>query len=335
VSPRPHDLTKIIHEAANTMQPLLDKYGQRLVLDLPAILPLVMVDPRRTGQVLVNLLANASKYGPADADITIQVNIEDSWVRVNVSDRGPGVPEEYRETCFNVSSPSFEQHRSKRRIGLGLSVVGRWSRQGGQPGWCDRQGGGSLSGLLPGAGQLKALIVDDDRVLADVVALHSARLPGYRAYDGLSACNAWRKIADLIVLDVNLPKMDGFTVCQRIRRRHTDYHAHGAWRGRHRPRVETRRRRLHLNLARQLVARPAVLRRAGQSTTPRHDRLANDLAASRRDAPSEKGRSPDCPQGRLWNCLMVSAGRVLTIDTLSITSGDLAGTRYVTPNVRH
>ena len=156
VSPRPHDLTKIIREAVNTTQPLLDKYGQRLDLDLPAILPLVMVDPRRTVQVLVNLLANASKYGPADADITIQVYTEDSWVRVNVSDCGPGVPEEYRENLFQrFIAPPSNNTDLKGGIGLGLSVVKAVvEAQGGQTGWCDRQGGGSTFWFtLPVAGR--------------------------------------------------------------------------------------------------------------------------------------------------------------------------------------
>src|SRR5512143_3071237 len=68
---------------------------------------------------------------------------------------------------------------------------------------------------------MKALIVDDDRVLADVVAF-ALRREGFevvQAFDGPSALACWaEEKPDLIVLDVNLPKMDGFTVCQRIRR---------------------------------------------------------------------------------------------------------------------
>jgi DNA-binding response OmpR family regulator len=68
---------------------------------------------------------------------------------------------------------------------------------------------------------MKALIVDDDRVLADVVAF-ALRREGFQviqAFDGLTALQRWAEDKpDLIVLDVNLPKMDGFTVCQRIRK---------------------------------------------------------------------------------------------------------------------
>ncbi len=67
---------------------------------------------------------------------------------------------------------------------------------------------------------MKALIVEDDRVLADVVAF-SLKREGFQivqAYDGISALQRWfEDKPDLIVLDINLPKMDGFSVCQRIR----------------------------------------------------------------------------------------------------------------------
>jgi DNA-binding response OmpR family regulator len=67
---------------------------------------------------------------------------------------------------------------------------------------------------------MKALVVDDDRVLADVVAF-TLRREGFQvslAYDGEAALELWaEERPDLIVLDVNMPKLDGFAVCRRIR----------------------------------------------------------------------------------------------------------------------
>jgi DNA-binding response OmpR family regulator len=67
---------------------------------------------------------------------------------------------------------------------------------------------------------MKALVVDDDRVLVDLVAftLHREGFQVVQAYDGERALERWREEApDVIVLDVNLPGMDGFEVCRQIR----------------------------------------------------------------------------------------------------------------------
>jgi DNA-binding response OmpR family regulator len=67
---------------------------------------------------------------------------------------------------------------------------------------------------------MKALVVDDDRVLGDVVAF-TLRREGFEiilAYDGQTALERWiEHQPDLIILDVNIPKIDGFKVCERIR----------------------------------------------------------------------------------------------------------------------
>jgi DNA-binding response OmpR family regulator len=67
---------------------------------------------------------------------------------------------------------------------------------------------------------MKVLIVDDDRVLSDVLSF-TLRREGFdilQAYNGKTALLCWEnEHPDLIVLDVNLPVIDGFTVCEQIR----------------------------------------------------------------------------------------------------------------------
>jgi DNA-binding response OmpR family regulator len=67
---------------------------------------------------------------------------------------------------------------------------------------------------------MKVLVVDDDLALADVVAfiLRRAGLDVLLAHDGLAALERWESESpDLVILDLNLPKLDGLKVCQRIR----------------------------------------------------------------------------------------------------------------------
>ncbi len=67
---------------------------------------------------------------------------------------------------------------------------------------------------------MKALIVDDDLALADVVSftLRRAGFDVVVAHDGLAALDRWQQEnPDFIVLDLNLPKLSGLQVCQRIR----------------------------------------------------------------------------------------------------------------------
>ena len=124
VSPRPYDLTDLVSEAVRIMQPLLEKYGQSLLIKLPQDIPLVRADPRRMVQVLVNLLSNASKYGPADAEIILSAEVENSSVRVSVADRGPGIPPEQRGSIFRrFAYHGPTQTHLKAGAGLGLSVV--------------------------------------------------------------------------------------------------------------------------------------------------------------------------------------------------------------------
>lgn len=67
---------------------------------------------------------------------------------------------------------------------------------------------------------MKALVIDDDLVLSDVVAF-TLRRAGFEvamAHDGETGLERWRaENPDLIILDLKLPKMDGLAVCRRIR----------------------------------------------------------------------------------------------------------------------
>ena len=145
VIPHPSDIRDIVADAIQTIQPLLEKYGQKLVLKYPTTIPLVCADARRTMQVMVNMLSNASKYGPNDSEINIELNVELDFVRVAVSDRGPGIPREYHDDLFyRLIIPKIQSDKAKPGAGLGLSVVKSIvEAQRGRAGYQDREAGGA------------------------------------------------------------------------------------------------------------------------------------------------------------------------------------------------
>ncbi len=175
---------------------------------------------------------------------------------------------------------------------------------------------------------MKALVVEDDRVLADLIAFTLQR-EGYEvnlAYDGAAALQQWRESQpDIIVLDLNLPKVDGFTVCSRIRAeddtpiimltvRHEE---NDIVRG-----LEAGADDYILKpfSPRQLVARMhSVLRRAGISLAPSVYRAGDlTLDSSRRELQIAGDRTIRLTslESRLLRYLMMNTGHILTHEAI-------------------
>ncbi len=146
VYPRSSDLGEIIAEATHMTLPFQEKYGQSLVVELPATIPLVLVDSHRIVQVLVNLLFNAIKYSPDETKITLGAMVNQGWVRVAVSDRGPGVPPGRQDELFyQFVHYDADDAKSRHGVGLGLSVVKAIiETHNGQVGVENRPGGGAV-----------------------------------------------------------------------------------------------------------------------------------------------------------------------------------------------
>jgi DNA-binding response OmpR family regulator len=175
---------------------------------------------------------------------------------------------------------------------------------------------------------MKALIVDDDRVLADVVAF-TLRREGFQivqAYDGEAALQHWiEEQPDLIVLDVNLPKLDGFAVCRRIREQADTPILLLTVRGEEDDIVYG----LELGAddyitkpfsPRQLVARAqAVLRRAGKTPAPAIRQVGElTLDPSRRVICVGGGETVSLTplESRLLDYLVLNTGHVLTTEAI-------------------
>lgn len=146
VYPRQADLREIVGESVRVMKPLMDKYGHCLRIDLPAELPPVQVDSRRTIQVLVNLLSNAVKYSPPESEVFLTVSQEDEFLRVTVADQGTGIPGEFHQIIFHrYRHLSSEMDTAQYGVGLGLMVVKAIvEAQGGMVGVSDAPSGGAV-----------------------------------------------------------------------------------------------------------------------------------------------------------------------------------------------
>jgi len=95
---------------------------QSLVLDFPKALPVVRADATRLQQVLLNLLDNALKWTPEGGTITLTATQSDGAVVIEVSDSGPGIPEEDQERVFE---PYYRGKSGTARfdgLGLGLNL---------------------------------------------------------------------------------------------------------------------------------------------------------------------------------------------------------------------
>jgi len=176
---------------------------------------------------------------------------------------------------------------------------------------------------------MKVLVVDDDRVLADVITF-TLRREGFvviQAHDGAAGLERWAdEQPDLIILDVNMPKIGGFEVCRRIRAKADIPILMLTVRGEEEDIVGG------LDLGaddyivkpfspRQLVARvKAILRRAGGQPLPAELQVGHlKLVPGKRELiinPKKEPISLTPLENRLLECLMINSGQVLTFDVI-------------------
>lgn len=132
---RAADLRPLITEVGDSLRTMLEGKEQELSLALPSRLPLVSADPDRIQQVLLNLIANASRHTPPNTRITVRARSEGEMVSVAVQDNGPGIPEERLRRLLDSERRPFAADGH----GLGLVIVRRlvalhggrlWARSG-------------------------------------------------------------------------------------------------------------------------------------------------------------------------------------------------------------
>jgi signal transduction histidine kinase len=118
----PASVRSCVQDAMDFTQTLLDAKHQKLETRLRPDSDRVLADPRRTTQVLANLIANASRYAPEDTTVTVATEGRDGFVQVSVMDEGPGIPADEQPRLFQRFFRSRDVRDQAGGLGLGLTI---------------------------------------------------------------------------------------------------------------------------------------------------------------------------------------------------------------------
>jgi PAS domain S-box-containing protein len=125
VNLQPITTLALLDGALGTLRPLVQSAGLELVVDIPAVLPLVQADAERIGQVLSNLVGNAIQATPEGGrgKITVRATAKDEFVEVSVVDTGVGIPEADLPRIFERFWQANTPGMKLRGAGLGLPIA--------------------------------------------------------------------------------------------------------------------------------------------------------------------------------------------------------------------
>ncbi|HEY3057063.1 MAG TPA: HAMP domain-containing sensor histidine kinase [Thermoanaerobaculia bacterium] len=117
-----HDASTLVHETIEQFMPVAAARNVEITTAVSSVS--VRVDADAWKQVLINLLENAVKYGPAGQTVRVGALVRDGVFRMEVDDEGPGVPEKEREQIWE-KFVRLERDRGthKAGTGIGLAVV--------------------------------------------------------------------------------------------------------------------------------------------------------------------------------------------------------------------
>ncbi len=240
------DLATVLQVAIEINRPLLESKQQHVKVELPAEPLIVEADTTRLAQVFANLLNNSAKYSDPRSDIRIRAVRNGGRAAVTVTDQGVGIERERLASIFDMFTQAERRQPSPHDgLGVGLTLVKRLVELhgGSVSAYSAGPGTGSTFTIelelverpaeearaLPAAGKAEGaaprariLIADDNHDAAQSLALmlamdgHDVRTAG----DGLEALRVAEEFRpQLVVLDIGMPKLDGYETARRLRER--------------------------------------------------------------------------------------------------------------------
>ncbi len=232
----------VVAHAVEGSTPMIEEAGHHLEVSLPREPIYVEGDITRLAQIIGNLLNNAAKYTPAGGRIKLSAARERGEVRIDVEDTGIGIPAEMLPHIFEMFvQVNASLDRTQGGLGIGLTLVSRLAAMHGGRVEARSAGlgkGSTFSVHLPAALEpadeslgsayppvpaphRRVLIVDDNIDAAESLSMllgtlgHETRL----AHDGEQALAAVETFdPEVVLLDIGLPRVNGYEVARRIRR---------------------------------------------------------------------------------------------------------------------
>jgi PAS domain S-box-containing protein len=242
LSKAPIEVSEILSKAVEMAGPLFEQRNQKLIVSASRPALSIDADAMRIAQVVSNLLTNAAKYTPPGGNVWLSAELEGNEAVIRVRDDGEGIGPDLLPHVFDLFVQGQRSiARSEGGLGLGLALVKSLVALHGGTVSATSQGPGHGSEFtvrvpalaaaprsvappppaykIAGRAGTRILVVDDNEDARELLA-EMLRTIGYAvelAPDGGTALEKLKTFAaDVAILDLGLPGIDGFELARRI-----------------------------------------------------------------------------------------------------------------------